>query len=356
MKNPLKKIKFPKIRKPHFFGAFKTKTIKSKVLKYSLCIGLPVILAVSGAWLGVLKANQKPQISDQVNITVETSTRRVYLISDDNLIVPLTVKIDKKPTIQQEIIDVFNLLKVETVLGNTYLRGFIPEETRIQSFEVKDRILNVNFSEELLNYEEKNEVKMLEALTMSFIQFEQVDGVSLFVNDEPLNILPKYQTIVPSVLDADFGINTIFTSPSSMVNKERVTLFYNRNISTEESYLVPVSVYAEKGESNNITFVNALDVKLATSYQLKSLEAYTQISKEQVKSDDKFILNVDPSALIDEVTVNKELYELVCLSLDFMNIDQKVSFQIEGESLSVDGVLEEDSISVNNIVYNSVEL
>ena len=56
------------------------------------------------------------------------------------------------------------------------------------------------------------------------------------------------------------------------------------------------------------------------------------------------------------VITNKELFDLVNMSLEFMGKDQLVSFNLEGESVQVDGVYELDDYMVSSTVINEVKL
>ena len=60
--------------------------------------------------------------------------------------------------------------------------------------------------------------------------------------------------------------------------------------------------------------------------------------------------------MIDEQTVNKDLYELVAFGLHLMGKEENVSFNIEGETLLVDGIYSEEDKSVSSIYYNEIEI
>ena len=44
------------------------------------------------------------------------------------------------------------------------------------------------------------------------------------------------------------------------------------------------------------------------------------------------------------------------LSLDLMNKETKVNFVLEGETLMVEGIYQEEDIAVSNIDYNEIKL
>ena len=72
--------------------------------------------------------------------------------------------------------------------------------------------------------------------------------------------------------------------------------------------------------------------------------------------NDEFTLNVNATALVDEVTVSKDLYDIVMLSLDLMGKEEKVNFEIEGETLMVEGIYDEGSVPVSSIYYNETQI
>ena len=151
MSNFFKKIK--NIFKGKMFVAYSPKREKAnKVIKYTLCIGLPLLGAVLGSTLGIREYNKNkiPETDIVVEMKKDQVNRRVYLISNDNYTNPLSVSLDKKATLQEQIMDVYNLLKVDSKLSNNYVKGFILEDIKMNKIEVKDNYAIV----ELLKFDE----------------------------------------------------------------------------------------------------------------------------------------------------------------------------------------------------------
>ncbi len=334
----------------------KTKNVKlRRGLKIASLVVLPLCAIALGTTIGVVVSNeqkQKTSLVDEIVFTDNYIKRRVYLISEDDYTIPLTVTLDKKNNVHEEMLDVINLLKVSSRASNEYLRGFIPDDTKVNSLTINDGNLTIDFSEDFLSYNEKNESKMIEALTASMLQFEDVDSLTISVEKQIIDCLPNNKTPING---SEVHLNNIITKSSVLENKELVTVFYQRNYSPSNQYLVPISLYANKGESDNITFVNGLFISLPSYRQLTNLDIYQEISKSQSKRND-FTLTVNQAALVDESTVNKELYDMVMLSLDLMNKQTKVSFDIEGEILSVDGIFQDEEQAVSSIYYNETKI
>lgn len=325
----------------------------NKIIKYSFCFGLPLLGAVLGSTLGIMEytKNKNPNTNIVVELTKDEVNRRVYLISNDNLAIPLSVSLEKKATLQEQVLDVYNLLKVNSKVENDYIKGYIPEDIKMNKMEIKDKILTLDFSESILN-EEFNQNKILEALTMSFISFDEIDGVEILVNGTKLNeIITSY---IPDILNENFGINQNYLYTSSIIGKEKQIVFYNRTYAENYTYMVPVTVYCDKAESVNQTFVNATRISQPVSSHLKKIDTYKALELNQSGEDHAYAITTN--GLIDEDVVNKELFDLVSLSYDLMGINEKVSFTLEGEIIAVDGIYNEEDSLVSEIIYNSVKL
>ncbi len=349
IQDPIVYLNKKKSHKFVFFTKWGQKELSSKskkVLRKVGLISLPVLAICLGTTIGIITNNnaQSSGLVNEVVIDNNVTKRRVYLLSTDNMTVPLTVSLDKKNNVYEEMLDVINLSKVSSKASNEYIHGFINEDATVTSFTINENNnLMVDFSTSFFENDNYTESKKIEALGASLLQFDNIDSVSFSINGE------EYKSNIDST-----NLNKFYQSNSLIENKELVTVFYERKYG-DDNYLVPISMYAEKGNSSNITFVNALFKKLPSKLMLNNLDIYNHISSEQTEKSN-FSLTVNQSALIDEQTVNKELYETILLSLDLMKKDESVSFEIEGQTLSVEGVYAEESISVGSIYYNEIEL
>lgn len=352
VQDPIKYIK--KERNHHFFFASSLKMPQAnlssktkKILKRTALVALPVMAIALGTTLGIV-ANMNAKNDSLVNeiiIDKSSSKRRVYLISDEEFTVPLTVNLDKKNNIHEEMLDVINLLKVSSKASNEYLHGFIKDEAKVNSFSSDDKNnLTVDFSKDFFIEDGVSKSTKLDALVSSLLQFSNVSSVTITSEGEKVKEDEKKPRL-----------NKIATNSSLLENRELVTVFYERQFDNQHKYLIPVSLYTNKGATDNITFVNGLFKQLPSKYLLKNLKIYDDVSKQQKENKD-FTLTVNSSALIDEETVNKDLYEIVLLSLDLMGKESKVSFDIEGETLMVEGIYQEEDMIVSSINYNEIQI
>ncbi len=331
----------------------KNLTKREKVLKYTAIVLFPVLAITSGVVLGFREYNkEKNKIITDVTITTDEVKRKIFLVSNDNYTIPITVNMNQRSTLQQEIMDVFDLLKTSSKANSKYVTGFINDNTKINSFNLENKTLELNLSDDIFDTK-LNSVNIIEALTLTYLQFDEIESLRLLVDGKEIKEFNS--TPLPSYLDYKFGINQQMYSIRDIIGKQKVVIFGKRIYDADNQYLIPVSVYANRGESNNITFANAVKQSFPASTQLKKVDLYQGINAKQDESED-FSLSINSSSLSDENYVNRDLFDLVNMSLDFMDINETVNFTLEGESIQVDGVYELESYSVSSCIINEIQI
>ena len=91
---------------------------------------------------------------------------------------------------------------------------------------------------------------------------------------------------------------------------------------------------------------------------LKKIATYQQIDTNvaPLENEQGIVLGIKEVALMEEGLVNQDIYELILLSFSFMGIDKNVSLQVNGETVQVNGYLQEETVEVSNISYNEVAI
>jgi hypothetical protein len=142
--------------------------------KNLLCFILPLIFALGGSYLGIKKANQVNAPTLIVEVEEKTLLRRLYLLTNDNLTLPLSVNIAYKETLQEEIYALISLMKESSPCANQEIYGFIKDEAKLEKFILENRVLSLYFNDEfIVDFIKEN--KALEALTLSLVQYEDID-------------------------------------------------------------------------------------------------------------------------------------------------------------------------------------
>lgn len=316
----------------------------------------PLAVAAVGAGVGIMLTRDKGGPKTNIEVVGDRVNRRIYLVSNDNLTIPLTVSLNKRDTVQEQMVEVFGLLKENSKAAQTSIKGVIPKDTKLNGLEVFEKELILDVSKEFLNYSTTDESKLLESVVYTYLEFPEVDMVSLYVDGERLSKLPKQDTVVPMCMREQIGINRESKKASEIAGKQMINVYYQKTIDSK-NYLVPVSQYVDKGVSLETQLVNAIDSKLNEDRGLKELSDYSLVSQIQSdESNDKFVLNVKESALVEEGVVKRSLYDLVSLTMKDLVEAKEISFVIDAEEMMVEGLLNPDSYEVSNYIYNQVEI
>lgn len=316
---------------------------------------VPLLVGGAGVTLGLL-TRAKPDLEVNVEITDNKVNHRVFLLTDDNMVVPLSVSLEQKMTKAEEVMDIFNLLKDDCRYQNNTIRGYIPKETKLNAIDIENGLLTLDVTSEFETLPKKSIMHVVEALTYTFTSIDGVDSLRFRVDGCLVDKLAgDYQ--IPTVLNKSIGINRRLTSLSGKQNKEEVVMLYNRKIE-QKNYYIPMTVDATKGETRVETVLNAIELKPSTHLNLQKVKEYSylNLSNKPVVNEQTVSLDITKSGMVDEVTISKELYDLMNLTFDYSDIDLKVNLTFEGEDLAVDGVIDENDYQVSEIVYNEVKL
>jgi len=341
------KLKFANAKKP--LVIFHTKHRLTKALVFVV----PLLIAGAGVTLGVLT---RPQNTIPVNVEVVGNTNfyRVFLLSNDNMVVPVSLKAEDRLSKDEEIVDVFNYLKDDKTYENGNMKGIIPKDCKLTEIELKNNILTLDFSEEF-NTLNTNMGRSFEALTYSFLSIEGVDGLKIRVDGCLVDKVNNFK--IPTVLTRKYGINKNSSDMSDLSSSDEVVMIYNKTINGKKFY-TPVSVLADKGGSKIETIYNAINLRPSIIKGLSKVKEYSYLNTivKPVIKDQEVSLDVTQAALVDEVTVSKDLYDLMTLTFDYADLDYRVNLTFGGESYAVDGIINEEDYEVSSIIYNETQL
>ena len=175
-----------------------------------------------------------------LNIKVEyhTNVSSIYLLNDDGYLLKVNVLVNDN--IMESIPLVINNLKV----GNKHysgLKGLIPNNTRINSINIKKNILEIDFNSALLDVNSNMEEKIIESLVYSLLSFSDIKGIKITINNQKLDYLPKSKIKLDEILTKDFGINKDY-SITSINDVQKVTIYYYKE-KDKTNYYVPVTKY-----------------------------------------------------------------------------------------------------------------
>ena len=120
---------------------------------------------------------------------------------------------------------------------------------------------------------------------------------------------------------------------------------------------MPVTIQVEKNNNQIESIVNALEQDIPTYTSLKKAKVLKQIEFNELPSILNDVLNIDltASSLVDETTVDKEIYEYLVMSFrDNISSIESVNILVQDEIMNVNGYKNE-IIPVTSIYENIIE-
>lgn len=275
-----------------------------------------------------------PENIEYVESQVEEQT--VFLLNQDNLLgktqVVASETADPLSKVKEALLTLIQEGPNESRVPNGF-KAIIPSDTKINSIDLQDGILKVDFSKELLDVNEEMEEKVVEAIVYTATSIKEVKSVIIFVDGDVLTKLPKSGINLPSTLDRSFGINKEYdlTSTDSI---NQVTVYYVDEYN-DSYYYVPVTKYLNDDRDKIKIIIDELTS--ANMYQtnlMSFLNSNTELLDIQ-QSENVLSLNFN-SYIFNDATkkdILEEVIYTICLSVgDNYNVEEVV-FQVDTEEV-----------------------
>lgn len=251
----------------------------------------------------------------------------VYLKDKNNYISRVSVYI-KENELEKKISEIINYLTINSANSNYIKDGFspiIPEKTKLLSVSIDKSLVKLNFSKEFLNIKENDEEKLLSSIIYSITSLEGIDSISIYIEDNLLDRMPKSGKIINPILNRSFGINKTYDI-TNLKGTTSTTIYY---LSKQDDYYyyVPVTMINNDNKEKIEVIINELSSK--ASYQT-GLISYLKASK-----DIDYRLNED----ILEISLKKELFN----NLNNSNLLETVIYSM---NLSI-----KDNYNIKEVIY-----
>lgn len=262
----------------------------------------------------------------------------IYLIDSDDYVARTTISTCDCNSIEKAK-DLVEGLTIDGEKSNIIPNGFrsiIPSGTTILNIELKDKILTINFSKELLEVPEKYSEKMLESIIYTLTSIDGIDKVNIKVEGEDLKNIPNTKKVITTSLDKSFGINKVYDLTSTN-NIDKYTVYYVNNYNNNY-YYVPVTKYINN--SNNEDKVKVIIDELSNSPtgNLNSLTSYLDVStilNNYELKDNTIKLNFNNMILSNTSNdkILEEVINTVGLSMESLYGVKEVSFYVDDEKI-----------------------
>ncbi|QQE73339.1 GerMN domain-containing protein [Brevibacillus composti] len=177
---------------------------------------------------------------EPVAATQGSADRTVYLLDANGYVVPVSLTLPKEEGVAKQVLSY--MVKggpVESMLPSGF-SAVLPKGTEVKGLVIKEGVATVDFSKEFRKYDEKQEKKIIDAVTRALTEFSNVKSVQIWVNGTPLSEMPASSTPL-SLLDRNQGINLELAQGAMPGNTTAVTVYFQGQLDDKRTYFVPVT-------------------------------------------------------------------------------------------------------------------
>ena len=253
--------------------------------------------------------------------SIDTRDISVYLVNDYDQLTRVEFKTPKSK-IESVIESIINKLTIsnDATIPKKF-KQVIPSDVELKDFKIDNNILYLYFSKELLDNTKDNIELIIESVSYSMFELEEINGVSIYVDDENLSKAID----VPEVITREYGINKR-TNIKNFNDVSKVTIFY---IDSEEdkNYYVPITKYVNDKRDKIKIIIDELSSNYVYESNLISLlDKNSKLLDYEIKND-CIILDFNNSIFIEQDYILEEIVYSV-----FANYDvNEVIFRVEGK-------------------------
>lgn len=276
---------------------------------------------------GVIKLKNN-DISTSVEY-VDLSRNVIYLLSDDELLVETNVSIVDDGNLENKIKALIrHLSEVSSDIIPNGLNCVLSKKVQLLDVKVIDGIVNLNFSKDILSLKDKKLVRLIEAVSFTLLDLEEVQGISILVDGTNIN---ETEQNIPSIITKDFGINKRYDIKHTD-NIVKYVVYYSKKID-DDVYYVPITKYINSSEDK----ISIIIDDLSSSYIYKP--NLISIVNEQLElidyqlSSSEMILNFNNSIFLNGNEIKEEVVYPVINTI-FSNYDvESVILKVNGEEI-----------------------
>lgn len=265
----------------------------------------------------------------------KTVKTELYLIDKNGYVVPQTLDLPKTASVAKQALEYLVANGPVTEMLPNDFRAVLPEDTELSVDISKEGVATVNFSKEFKNYQPADEMKILQSVTWTLTQFDNVKSVKLKMNGHALTEMPVNGTPISENLSRATGINFDTTDVVDITNTKPVTVYY---IGGEEGsyYYVPVTRRVSVKETDNIVAVVNELVKGPSekSNLVSEFMPDVKLLDAPKYEDGKVTLNFNENVYgsFEEKVISQHLLDSLVLSLTEQTGIEKVAIQVKGKA------------------------
>lgn len=299
-----------------------------------------------------LEENESNQLNSfgELDPTDEMIPLKLYLMDVNGLIAEQTIELpllETKEVAKQVLTYLVKGGPITPILPNGF-QATLPEGTEVLGMNLlEDGTLIIDLSEEFQDYRAEDELKILQSMTYTLTQFENIDRIKLRINGHPQKTMPVNGTPIEKGYARSNGINISESGTVDLLNSQAVTMYFPAEYH-ENRYYVPVTTYVPAGKDADLITATVQSLLKGPDYSMNLTHVFntdTELIERPVLSDGVLELVFNEDILLDPVNhiLSDEVVETLVRTLTEHD-------EIEALELKVENV--EMLLNENGEAYN----
>ncbi|MFS0672977.1 GerMN domain-containing protein [Ornithinibacillus sp. 179-J 7C1 HS] len=275
--------------------------------------------------------------NEDTDETGQTVSRQLFLLDSNGLVAPQTLELPVPETkeVASQVLEYMVKDGPVTALLPNGFQAVLPAGTEILGLDIAEGTITVDLSEEFAEYGTEEEHQILEAMTFTLTQFDNIDRVKLRINGEDLKAMPVNGTPIANGYSRANGINIVQSDTVDYINSKAVTMYFPTE-HDDNQYFVPVTQYVEV-KDGDITQAIVQALIDGPTYETNLMQVFNE-----------------QTMLLDEPKLNSGVLELVFNQEILKDMENGVIADEVMESL-VRTLTEQETIEAVNVKVENVE-
>lgn len=272
--------------------------------------------------------------------------KEIVYQDNSNLLIPVNVEMAKSEDLQQDVLNIIYKMK-ETPSAINGLLPVIDASIEVNSVALNDKTLTIDFNDGLCQLDKENSLKFIEALTWTLCDYQGIEQLHFTCNGSEVTNLPDSYISLSANYDHHLGLNN-FETVNAYLHKTSALVVYGSKQIDGQLFYVPVT---KRVDTNDLSVQDKVSLLLSQNSVSSLVEENPAFESLEVLDgtrieDGKLIVNLSDGALLDEMSLNPQVTDLLLLSLRQIEGVETISFEVNGEAIG------QDEIVSKNVVYN----
>ncbi len=299
-----------------------------------------------------MKNKDIPEVPERNVVYDEKNNQYKEVVYQDNsgLLIPVNIELSESGELETDVKNIISKMK-ESPTSLPNLTPVLNTSLEVNETNLKENVLTIDFNHDLLNLSKEESLKFIEALTWTLCEYKGIEELHFTTQGKEVTNLPDSYISLSANYGHSLGLNNFETANAYLHKTSALVVYGNKQIDGQDFY-VPVT---KRIDTNELSLQDKVSILLSQN----SVSSFVRENKtfENLKvldgtriEDGRLIVNLSDGALLDEMSLNPQVTDMLLLSLRQIEGVETISFEVNGESIG------KDEIVSKNVVYNVIRM